>query len=308
MKRLLWVLVVVFVVFLTGCGTSEVSFDVPSAVPSDEVTTEPIIQDFNEKPGQQNRYVSSYPVGTTVRYDLNGDGIGEDVTVVTHEYEAGQLTIGEASVEIWSCTPTGYFTVVNVDDAANRLLVGISDYGPSDDPETLFYAYDGTSIEEIGYLSDILGQNIYDLDGAICHGDGTVTARKRWDVLGTWNSVGLYQVNETDIVDITDFYPYIDWDGNVTAWEVTSKVDLLMYDRSRPDDALAVTVPAGTDLAMTGLERGEGDELYWVTFEVESMDKILGIAVERIDWYTCVYTGDEFLVSEEAFDGFFYAG
>ena len=80
-----------------------------------------------------------------------------------------------------------------------------------------------------------------------------------------------------------------------------------MYDPGRPDDA-PVMVPAGTDMAMTGLQRGEGDNLYWVTFEVESMGKTLGMTVERIDWYTCVYTGDGFATSEEAFDGFFYAG
>ena len=311
MKGTLWALMMVLAFLLTGCGEPVVPSDVPSDVSSDvtsgEVITESVVHDFNEKPGQQTRYMASHPVGTTVRYDLNGDGTGEDITVVTHEFEAGRLTIGEDSIEIWSCTPTGYFTVLNVDDSANSLLVGISDYGPSDDPETFFYAYDGASIREVGYLTDILGQNVFGHDSAICHGDGTVTARKRWDVLGTWSSVGLYEVNGDGIKDITDFYPYIDWDGNFTTWEVTSKVNLLMYDPGRPDDG-AVTVPAGTVLAMTGLRRGEGENLYWVTFDVESMGKTLGMSVERIDWYTCVCTDGGFVTSEEAFDGFFYAG
>ena len=307
MKRTFWALVMVVAVFLAGCGASTELFDEPSDATSGEVTTEPIVHDFNEKPGQEIGYVASYPVGTTVRYDLNGDGIGEDITVVTNEYEPGRLTIGDSFVEIDSWTPTGYFTVLNVDDSVNRLLVGISDYGPSDDPETFFYAYDGASIREIGYLTDIFGQNVYGHEGAVCHGDGTVTAGKRWDVLGTWGSAGLYEVSENGIKDITEFYPYVDWDGNFGGWKVTSKVNLLMYDPSRPDDA-GVIVPAGTSMAMTGLQRGDGDTSYWVTFEVESMGKTLGMTVERIDWYTCVYTGDEFVVSEDAFDGFFYAG
>ena len=307
MKKTFWALAIVLAVFLAGCGVSEMLFDASSAVTSIESITEPIVHDFNEKPGRQMQYMASYPVGTTVRYDLNGDGIGEDITVMTNEYEPGRLTIGDSVVEVDSWTPAGYFTVLNVDDSANRLLVGISDYGPSDDPVTLFYAYDGTSIREIGYLTDIFGQNVYGHDSAVCHGDGTVTAGKRWDVLGTWNSVGLYEVSENGIRDITDFYPYVDWDGNLGAWEVTSKVDLLMYDLDRPGDA-GVIVPAGTGLAMTGLQRGEVDNLYWVTFEAGSMGKTLGMTVERIDWYTCVYTGNAFIVSEEAFDGFFYAG
>ena len=269
--------------------------------------TEPTVPDYSLKPGQAMQYVHSHPVGTTVRYDLNGDGVGENITVNTHEYEAGKLTIGSASVEIWSATPTGYFTVLNVDDSRDTLLVGISDYGPSDDPETVFYAYDGTAIKEVGYLSDIIGENVFDYEGAICHGDGTVTAGKRWDVLGTWNTVGLYQVSDAGITDITDFYPYIDWDGNRSGWEVTSKVDITMYDPSQPNH-VAVTVPAGTQMAMTGLQRGEADDLFWVLFEVESMGKTLGLTVERVDWYTCVYTGIGFVTSDEAFDGFFYAG
>ena len=307
MKRTFLALVMVVAILLAGCGASAELFDEPSDATSGEVITEPIVHDFNEKPGQQTQYVDSHPVGTTVRYDLNGDGIGEDITVVTNEYEPGSLTIGDSVVEIDSWTPTGYFTIVNVDDSSNTLLVGISDYGPSDDPETFFYAYDGASIREVGYLTDIFGQNIYGHEGAVCHGDGTVSAGKRWDVLGTWGSVGLYEVSENGIKDITDFYPYVDWDGNFGAWEVTSKVDLLMYDPNRPDDA-GVIVPAGTNRAMTGLKRGEEENDYWVTFEVESMGKTMGMTVEQIDWYTCVYTGDEFVVSEDAFDGFFYAG
>lgn len=274
---------------------------------ADLPATEPTVPDYSQKPGQEDQYIHSHPVGTMVRYDLNGDGIGENITVNTHEYEAGKLTIGNSSVEIWSATPTGYFTILNVDASNDTLLVCISDYGPSDDPETLFYAYNGTAIKEIGYLTDIFGQNVYGHESAICHGDGTVTAGKRWDVLGTWGSVGLYEVSESGIKDITEFYPYIDWDGNFTGWEVRSKVKLLMYDLSQPEN-VAVTVPAGTTMAMTGLQRGEADDVFWVTFEVPSMGKTLGMTVERIDWYTCVPAVDGFITSEEAFDGFFYAG
>ena len=287
--------VVMAALVLAGCGGTN------------EPLTEPTVPDYSQKPGAEDQYLHSHPVGTTVRYDLNGDGIGENITVYTHEYEAGKLTIGNDYVEIWSATPTGYFTVLNLDTSNDTLLVGISDYGPSDDPETLFYAYDGTAIKEVGYLTDIFGQNIFGYEGAVCHGDGTVTAGKRWDVLGTWNTVGLYRVNDAGITDITDFYPYIDWDGNQTGWDVTSKVDITMYNPGNPNH-VAVTVPAGTKMAMTGLQRGEADNLFWVLFDVASMGKTLGLTVERIDWYTCVYTGIGFVTSDEAFDGFFYAG
>lgn len=306
MKRMFaaWLSAILLAVLVTGCGAPEEPSEVPSDGPAEEVITEPVVRDFQEKPGSQTQFVDSHPVGTTVRYDLNGDGIGEDITVRTHEFEAGRLTIGDAVCEIWSCTPTGYFTVVNMDDSANRLLVGISDYGPSDDPETVFYAYDGENIQEIGYLSDILGQNVYGYEGAVCHGNGTVTAGVRLDVLGTWNSVGLYRVTDR-VEDITAFYQFVDWDGNPGTWDVTAKHDITMYES---ESAETVTVvPAGSAMKMVGLRKG-ADNVFWVLFEVPDLGKNLWLKTQRIEWASYLQTNVGFISSEEAFDGFFYAG
>lgn len=305
MKRTFWVLTMVLAVFLAGCNASAVSFDTPSDVTSGEVITESVVHDFNEKPDQQTQFVASHPVGTTVRYDLNGDGIGEDITVVTQENEAGQLTIGEVSVEIWCWTPTGYFTVVNVDDSVNRLLVGISDYGPSDDPETVLYAYDGMNIREIGYLSDILGRNIYDYEGAICHGDGTITAGRRWDVLGTWGTVGLYRVMDS-VEDITEFYPYIGWEGEQGTWDVRARYDMIMFENEMAETI--TVVPAGSTMKMMGMRKCSKDEMFWVQFEVPEQNKTLWLLTKKVDWAFYLYTNAGFISSEEAFDGFFYAG
>jgi hypothetical protein len=264
--------------------------------------------DFSQKPGQEVKYVHSHPVGTTVRYDLNGDGIGENITVNTHEFEPGYLAVDGASLEFWSATPTGYFTVINVDDSGNELLVGVSDYGPSDDFQTVFYAYGGERITEVGYLNDILGQNVYDFEGAICHGDGTVTAKSRWDVLGSWNTVGLYSVDKNGVVDITDFYPYVDWYGNLSTWEVKAKVDIITYGNTTDLDMKTVeTIPAGTRMRMTGLQTMDQENSFWVAFEVDGMGT-RWVIVERIDWESYLHTGIGFVCSEQAFDGFYYAG
>lgn len=308
MKRIftVWLCASLLAVFMAGCGVVAERSDAPPAVTSCDVITEPVVHDFCEKPGSETQFVASYPVGTTVRYDLNGDGIGEDISVRTHEFEAGRLTIGDVFLEIWSCTPTGYFTVVNVDNSDDRLLVGISDYGASDDPETVFYAYDGMHVREIGYLSDILGRNVYGYEGAVCHGDGTVTARKRWDVLGTWNTVGLYRVKENEIEDITSFYPFVDWEGNESAWGVTAKCGIVMYEEE--DSETTMMIPGGSPLNMMGLRRGVDDHTFWVLFEAPEQGKKLWLKIERIEWPSCLETDRGFVSSEEAFDGFFYAG
>ena len=287
MKHMRFVLVLaVIAAFLLGCGKKE--------------------PDYSAKPDEKTGYIHSHPAGTVVRYDLNGDEIGEDITLTTHEYEAGKLTVGDASVEIWSATPTGYFTVLNVDPARNVLLVGVSDYGPSDDFQTVFYSYDGKRIVEAGYIHDVIGQNVYGYTGATCNGDGTVTAKRRWDVLGSWNTVGTYRVNENGVADVTEFYPFVDWDGNLSTWEVTAKVDIIMYGPQQFDDTV-VTVPAGTVMDMTGLQRGPNENSFWVEFEVDGLGK-LWLITERIEWESFVHTGIGFVSSEQAFDGFFYAG
>jgi len=294
MKRV-FCLLLASVLILSGCGSSEQT-----------ASADPVIADYSERPGQEVDYIHSHPAGTTVRYDLNGDGTGENITVNTHEYEAGHLAIGNAVLEFWSATPTGYFTVLNVDPSGKTLLVGVSDYGPSDDPQTIFYAYDGENITEVGYISDIVGQNLYGQSGATLHGDGTVTARRRWDVLGSWNTVGLYEVSENGVADITGFYPYVDWDGNLSTWEVRAKVDILMYDQN-DFDGNDVTVPAGTVMNMMGLQRAPMDDTFWVAFDVEGRGQ-LWLMAERIEWESYVHTGIGFVNSEKAFDGFYYAG
>ena len=50
-------MVVVLIAVIAGCGATE--------------------KDYLEKPGRIDQYIHSHPVGTTVRYDLNGDGTGE---------------------------------------------------------------------------------------------------------------------------------------------------------------------------------------------------------------------------------------
>ena len=301
MRRI--ICLVLALMLLAGCGAPKA--DEPRKPSNPTAATED--PGYHAKPDAKDGYVHSHPAGTTVCYDLNGDGIGEEITVNTHEYEAGSLVIGNASVEFWSATPTGYFTVLNLNIARNVLLVGISDYGYSDDNMTALYAYDGESIREVGFFDDLVGKNSYDHAGAVCHGDGTVSARTRLDILGTWNATCRYYVDETGVWDITEFYRYEDWDGNQNGWEVTAKVPLIMCDEIGNFDTKTV-VPAGTQLKMNGMRKANEADSYWASFTVASTGETLWMVAQKIDWQTYVQTADSLVASEEAFDGFYYAG
>lgn len=315
-KMLIFVCAAVLTMFFAGCGASnsdaveETTGQLPAAVQLPTVQTGEMpseTESVAQKPGKETGFVHSHPLGTTVYYDLDGDGIEESITVNAQEYADGQLEIGGASMEFMAINPTGYFTILNVDQSLNMLLVGISDYGFSDDDMTVLYAYDGAQITEAGAFGDILGKNSYDKAGAVCHGDGTITARVRMDILGTWTAVGLYQMGEKGLEDHTDLYRYKDWDDRLSGWEVKTKMDLVMYEDCAETGA-QVAVPAGAMVRMIGVRRGQQENTHWVCFEVDSLDNTLWLPTEEIDWQTYVQTADGLINSEEAFDGFYYAG
>ena len=174
-----WMMVIAL--FLAGCGTTdsappkETASQVPDVteqliqmqtepIPTEAAPTEPVLTeiiDNGNRPGEDDGFVHSHPLGTTVSYDLNGDGLDEDITVQAQEYGDGLLMIGNTSLEFEAISPAGYFTVVNIDQSQRILLVGISDYGFSDDDMTVLYAYDGAEIAEVGFFGDILGENSY---------------------------------------------------------------------------------------------------------------------------------------------------
>ena len=172
---------------------------------------------------------------------------------------------------------------------------------------TALYAYDGTKIHEVGFFEDVLGENSYGHAGAICHGDGSISARVRMDVLGTWTGMGLYRMGEAGLEDHTELYRRMDWEGSITGWEVTTKTELVMYTDS-VQTGKQVMVPAETAVRMTGIKKGQAENTYWACFEVDSLGASLWLLTEEIDWQTYVCIGEKLLDSEEAFDGFFYAG
>lgn len=300
-------------VFFAGCGVentpecieSTERIQAEAAAPADMPETYP--PDFCEKPAAEEGFVHSYPLGTTVRYDLNGDGVGEDIFVDAQEYSDGKLIVGNAQMGYGAICPTGYFTILNVDRNSNELLIGVSDYGFSDDPMTVLYTYDGAQLREVGYYEDITGKNTWELSGAICNGDGTITAKARFDILGTWQAWALYRVESGMLKDITDFYDYAGWEEQPDGWNVSTRMDVIMFTDVR-DNGTQTVVPAGTKLTMTGVQKGDRDGAYWACFRAEWAEADLWMAAELVEWYTIVPAADGWVSSEEAFDGFFYAG
>lgn len=267
----------------------------------EDVVFKPIMK---SAPGEESDYCHSYRMGTSVFYDLDGDNVFERITVTERDYQA-ELTIDGITYELdafWA-NPVEYYTILNVNDAENVLLIGISDYGTSDDSVTFLYTYDQGRIHYVGSFDDLIGQPEL---SAKCNGDGTISANTRMNDVGTWIAKATYAVDNHTITDITDFYRFADFYGYDKGREVTTKCDLPMYD-DLSLDAVESIIPAGTTVIMLGCRR-LNESTTWIAFESAVFDNTKWILVNTGYWPRYIITPYGGIESSEAFDGFYYAG
>lgn len=246
-------------------------------------------------------YVHSYALGTETVYDLDGDGTDESISVTVADGTV-RLSVNDITKEFeaWFYDAAGYYTIINIDAAANTLLIGVSDYGPSDDEMTLLYAYDGADIQLVGQFDQVLGKNQRDYTGAVCNGDGTISAETRVDVLATWFASAMYQYKGGQLLDITQFYECL-W-----GQEAETKYGMTMY-LSFNDESTGIMVPAGTAVQLAGVQYNDAGGC-WAALKSADFEKMLWVTVDIQDWPQYVSTAEGILPSEEVFDGFFYAG
>jgi hypothetical protein len=106
----------------------------------------------------EHPYPQRYESGNTVLTDLDGDGTKEKVTyelVQTDEWEySAAIQIDGESFDLsdwyYAMNPLSVFYITDISQYDDRLEIAILDEGPSDDPETLFFQYDGQNIHYVG--------------------------------------------------------------------------------------------------------------------------------------------------------------
>lgn len=210
----------------------------------------------------------------------------------------GMRVAGEA-VEL-----TGELYALRTGDADSGVLLMVSEYGPSDDPLSYIYYYNGERLEAAG--------GIPALPDGMTWEDGVIHCDIRASVLYTWfreadfalaYDRGYMQYERApkspQMVEVPrDSYPM----GTL----VTTKVDLPLSIRPYGDE-VAVIVPAGTEVALTATDdRG-----------AVHVKPIEYIAPENDGWYcdgwvqlsnpvTVLINGEE-VYGGDVFDGLFYA-
>lgn len=273
-----------------------------------------------EAPGEDEGFCRSHRLGTTVCYDLDGDGAAERLSVEEVEGHARVVVNGVAGeFEQWLYNPTGYFTVLNVDGRGESLFIGVSDHGPSADEMTYIYMFEAGEVSYVGNFDDFLGESMYGgyAVTASCNGDGTLSATTRMNVLGTWGAGATYAISKAGVEDITDFYRYVNYadlahyteGGQSRGWEAVLECDVPMR-QERGIAKPSTLIPSGTTVYLTGCASQQEDGYFWVAFESDAFKGIMWVCtkpeVARYAPYVETLQGE--VSSMEAFRGLFFAG
>jgi hypothetical protein len=126
--------------------------------------------------------------------DLNGDGILETVRIeVNKEKNRYTLFVNDVKVSGEGEELTGGFVLVDMDKNDSFKEIAVSEYGPSDDPETSFYYYDGGQVKPIGSIYGLAREMEFD-------GKGGFTAPARGQILQTWFYPKTYRLGESRLL------------------------------------------------------------------------------------------------------------
>lgn len=87
-------------------------------------------------------------------YDLNGDGINENINALLIPYgeDGSYLSVNDKIVPLYLSDPAGEIYVIDIDKNDTYTEIAVYDFGPSADPVFDFFRYDGI---ELTYLFSI---------------------------------------------------------------------------------------------------------------------------------------------------------
>ena len=187
-------------------------------------------------------------VGTETAADLDGDGTLETICYsVSPAYTEDELwydaqpeslmvngaelldTKGENPFEpygFWLENPdTGKYYIVDLDKDDGVLELAICDWGSNDWMTTCLFRYADGSLTYLGHITDLP-----ESESTAYHGDGTVSAYARFDVMQTWGGVVTYELRDGQMQRVEgEFVEPVIYDG----WQITLKAPLTVY--AEPD-------------------------------------------------------------------------
>lgn len=174
-------------------GTIEPSDFSESTLSQLEVDNLKVLTARKDTLAEENPYPKEFKTGEMVKVDLTGDGtlneVHYQVMDMGNDEYSYRLTIDGVTYElgegIYMCTPvTDVFYITDISTYEKGLEIAVLDEGPSNDPVTYFYRYDGEMLSYIGEVSGFpfpeQNQGVNGFDGY-----GSVTGIVRVDLIET---------------------------------------------------------------------------------------------------------------------------
>lgn len=179
--------------------------------------------------------------------DINGDDVADSIALTFEMNEKNGTTrtlqVNQASAAMVSENPQMYFGIVDLDITDGVREIAISAIGPSDDPMTEFYRFDGATLVRIGSLQGLYESMTFD-------GAGTLTTQARASMLDTWFFEEQYALDPSGMlvrVD-RDFYERLGGDNDITAMASVE------FDTSPTNPIPVFSVTAGDTLRIVGCD------------------------------------------------------
>lgn len=159
--------------------------------------------------------------------DLDGDGKADELYIEAiegaSEWDSMDVLNGKFRVEVNDTFVECYgdnvdplFMIYSPD--GKQLLLAVYDDGPSNDPQTLFFRYNGKNLQEVGMIPD-------DLRSAKIGDDGTIQCTFRADMIQTEYARGYYYWDGSKMVKREDdAYYYLD----DSKWREESQIPLML--------------------------------------------------------------------------------
>lgn len=142
------------------------------------------------------------------------------------------------------------FYITDISETDDYLEIALLDEGPSDDPVTLFFRYDGT----LTFLGGVAGFPFSEQTGGMngFDGWGNITGMTRMDLIETAYLEGYWYLEDDKICEQTE----VSWHNMLPSSGHTLYVDLPVYC-SMDDTSASDTIPAGTQVYFLGSDMKE---------------------------------------------------
>jgi hypothetical protein len=217
----------------------------------------------------KDEYPVEIPIGRSCTVDLNKDGNKDSIAYIldkvekTHEVSVRSFVVNKVeykdklygALEFYMDNPNiEHYFITDIDKSDNFKEIALLDEGPSGDPQTYFFRYNGSELKYIGSIPAFHE----DFDG-----NGTIIAGCRLSILQTWCAPAKWRLDENGYLkkvheDI--YYPYQYSNENNP---VILLKDLLIYKR-QDLKADKITVKALSKVTFTAT-----DNEHWVCMKTQ---------------------------------------